>query len=239
MARQVSKLTTAQLRAEIARRQLALPKLQKRRAKLLTALGAIDRQIEAVGGQADQPAGRKGRPPKAVKAAKAAAASGKSLAQSIKEVLGRSLRGMRIKNIVSAVQEAGYKSAAKDFYNLVAAAVRGDAFKKLRRGVYKLKAGKVADKKGKRVSKKIPKAGAKKAAAPKAGRKKKKYAQTAEQLVLGLVKGKGATTAGINKAWKAAGRTGRADNTLNLMFKKGTIKRQKIEGANGSMYTVA
>jgi len=149
MARQIPRMTVAQLRAEIARRQMGLPKLQKRRAKLLRAIGALDRQIAAFGGQAERPAKRKGRPAKAAKAAKAAASSGKSLGQSIKDVLGGSRGGMRVKNIVAAVLRAGYKTAAKDFYNMVAAALRGDGFKRLGRGVYKLKAGKAAAKGGK------------------------------------------------------------------------------------------
>lgn len=145
MARQIRRVTVAQLRAEIARRQKGLPKLQKKRAKLLKAVGAMDRQIAALGGLAERPAKRKGRPAKPAKAAKAvkrAASSGKSLGQSIKDVLGRSRGGMRVKDIVAAVLRAGYKTAAKDFYNMVAATVRGDGFKRLGRGVYKLKGGK-------------------------------------------------------------------------------------------------
>lgn len=236
MAKQLSKMTIPQLRAEIARRQTVLPKLQKKRAKLLKAIGTLDRQIAALGGQVEQPAKRKGRPPKA---AKSKASSGKSLAQSIRDVLGRSKGGMRIKDIVVAVRKAGYKSAAKDFYGLVAAVVRGDEFEKLGRGVYKLKTGQVAVKQGKTVSKKSPKAGAKKPAAPKTSRKRKKYAQTAEQFVLGLVKGKGAISSDINKAWKAAGRTGRADNTLNKMLKASKVKRTPLKGQKGSTYTAA
>ena len=71
------------------------------------------------------------------------------------------------------------------------------------------------------------------------GRKRKSYAVTAEQLVLGLVKDRGATTAEINKAWKGAGRTGRADNTLNKMVKAGKLKREKLQGQKGSRYTQA
>jgi hypothetical protein len=236
MAKRLSKMTIDQLRAEIARRQTGLPKLQKKRAKLLKAVGKLDRQIAALGGQIEQPPKPKGRP---TKAAKSTASSGKSLAQCIRDVLGGSRGGMRVKDIVAAVQEAGYKSVAKDFYHLVAAAVRGDEFKKLGRGIYKLKTGKAAVKKAKKVSKKSPKAGVKKAATPKVRRKRKKYAQTAEQLVLGLVKGKGATTAEINRAWKDAGRTGRADNTLNKMLKAGKVKRTPLKGQKGSTYTVA
>ena len=157
MARQIPRMTVAQLRAEIARRQMGLPKLQKKRAKLLRTIGALDRQIAALGGLAERPAKRKGRPAKATKAAKRtkvakrAASSGKSLGQSIKDVLGGSRGGMRVKNIVAAVLRAGYKTAAKDFYNMVAAALRGDGFKRLGRGVYKLKGGKVA--KGRKAAK--------------------------------------------------------------------------------------
>jgi septal ring factor EnvC (AmiA/AmiB activator) len=70
-------------------------------------------------------------------------------------------------------------------------------------------------------------------------RKRKSYPLTADQFVGKLVAGKGATTAEINKAWKQAGRTGRADNTLNKMFKAGKLKREKLKGQKGSKYTVA
>lgn len=247
MAKQLSKMTIAQLRAEIARRQTVLPKLQKKRAVLLKEIGKIDRQIKALAGQAAQPAKRKGSQPGTAKATTSSASSGKSLVQCIRDVLGGSKGGMRVKDIVPAVEKAGYKSAAKDFYNLVAAAVRGDEFTKLGRGIYTVKTGlavkqtkKVAKaKKVKQASKKSPKAGVKKAAAPKAGRKNKKYAQTAEQFVLGLVKGKGAITSDINKAWQAAGRTGRADNTLNKMLKSKKLKRTPLKGRKGSIYTTA
>jgi hypothetical protein len=70
-------------------------------------------------------------------------------------------------------------------------------------------------------------------------RTRKSYPLTAEQFVGKLAAGKGATTAEINKAWKQAGRTGRADNTLNKMFKAGKLKREKLKGQKGSRYTVA
>jgi hypothetical protein len=76
-------------------------------------------------------------------------------------------------------------------------------------------------------------------ASAKAPRKRKTYAQTAEQFVLGLVQGKGATTAEINQAWKGAKRVGRADNTLNKMVKAGMLKRKKLAVGKGSTYTVA
>ena len=247
MAKRLSKMTISQLRGEIARRQAVLPKLQKKRTLLLKEFGKIDRQIKALAGQAAQPAKRKGRSLKVATAKASAASTGKSLVQCIRDVLGGSKAGMRVKDIVPAVEKAGYKSAAKDFYNLVAAAVRGDEFTKLGRGIYTFKAGQAVKqtskakkvKKVKKAMKKPPKAGVKKAASPRAVRKNKKYAQTAEQFVLGLVKGKGAITSDINRAWQAAGRTGRADNTLNKMLKSKKLKRTPLKGRKGSIYTTA
>ena len=104
---------------------------------------------------------------------------------------------------------------------------------KMARGVYSLAA-----------AGEVPRKAAEKAAAPaapaaKAPRRRKTYAQTAGQFVLGLVQGKGGTTAEINAAWKGAKRVGRADNTLNKMVKAGVLKRAKLAAGKGSTYTVA
>jgi len=49
-------------------------------------------------------------------------------------------KGMRVKEILSAVEAGGYKSSSKDFYNIIAAALRNKkVFAKVKRGVYKLK----------------------------------------------------------------------------------------------------
>jgi hypothetical protein len=89
---------------------------------------------------------------------------------------------------------------------------------------------------GRKAARKEAPPAAEKAEAP---RKRKIYAQTADQFVLGLVQGKGATTAEINQAWKGAKRVGRADNTFNKMTKAGTLKREKLAEGKGSTYTVA
>ncbi len=101
------------------------------------------------------------------------------------------------------------------------------------------KAAKVAKKKvaknGRR-KKKGKKAAAKKAAKKKAGRRK--FAKTAEQFVRDLLAGgKTMTTAQINSKWKQTQRSGNADNTLSLLAKDGKVKREKIEGAQGSQYS--
>ena len=59
----------------------------------------------------------------------------------IKGVLAKAAGGMRVKDIMAAVQAAGYESGAKDFYGIVAAAVRGKGFDKVSRGVYVMKGG--------------------------------------------------------------------------------------------------
>lgn len=65
------------------------------------------------------------------------------------------------------------------------------------------------------------------------------YSQTADEFVLGLVGSKPLTTKAINDAWSAAGRKGKADNTLTKLTKAGQIKRKNIKGASGSEYTAA
>ncbi|MFW6106784.1 MAG: hypothetical protein ACOC8H_01345 [bacterium] len=73
----------------------------------------------------------------------------------------------------------------------------------------------------------------------KAASKRKRFPETAEQFIVGLVKGKGAMTAEINQAWKDSGRAASADKTLSKMVKDGKIKRENIEGKRGSRYTKA
>jgi hypothetical protein len=73
----------------------------------------------------------------------------------------------------------------------------------------------------------------------KASSKRKRFPETAEQFISDLLKGKGATTAEINKAWKDSGRGASADTTLSKMVKDGKIKRENIPGKKGSRYTKA
>jgi hypothetical protein len=50
---------------------------------------------------------------------------------------------------------------------------------------------------------------------------------------------KGATGAQLTSAWKAAGRPGDAYNSLSLLTKSKTIRRQNIPGERGSRYLLA
>lgn len=73
----------------------------------------------------------------------------------------------------------------------------------------------------------------------KAGAKRRKrYDQTADEFVLGLLKGKTLTTAQLNAAWDKAGRGGKVDNVLTKVVKSGQVKRSKLDG-QGSNYSLA
>lgn len=72
----------------------------------------------------------------------------------------------------------------------------------------------------------------------KAPRTKGVYPETAEQFVLKLLAGQGATTSQIGQAWTASGRKGGPNKTLNILANAGKIKRDKLVGQKGSRYTV-
>ena len=69
-------------------------------------------------------------------------------------------------------------------------------------------------------------------------RQRGRFEQTAQEFITSLLKGQKTTTsAQIKAAWQKAGRKGKADNTLGLMVKAGTLKRVKIKGEKGSEYS--
>ena len=132
-------MTIAQLRAEIAARESQLGKLQAQRDDLTKQLAEVDRDIAALGG-----GGRRG--PRKAPARRASRRTlpknVKPLNEYVREALAEAKEGMRVKDIMAAVQKAGYKTNSKDFYGVVATAVREGGFQKLSRGVYKLGAAK-------------------------------------------------------------------------------------------------
>ena len=89
------------------------------------------------------------------------------------------------------------------------------------------------------------KTGRKKKVGKKRGRKKavkkktrRSYARTADEFVLGLLKGgKRLTTTEINGKWKQARRAGTANNTLTKLTKAKKLKRESIKDGRGSTYT--
>jgi hypothetical protein len=86
----------------------------------------------------------------------------------------------------------------------------------------------------------VPIAGPKPVAAPKRRRRRRKFTQSADDLVLEIVRAhKNPTTQEINKLWRKEGRGFTADNTLTKLVKEKKLKRQPLEGRRGSRYLLA
>lgn len=133
--------TIAGLRRELQAKKAQLAKLRSSRAKVARQLARLDRQIALLLG-----AERKRRVRRKKKAARRAKkrtkrgrrAAGKPLVAYISKVLAGSEQGMRVTEIRKAVTKAGYRSASKNFYSIVAAALRDKSkFKRVGRGLYK------------------------------------------------------------------------------------------------------
>jgi len=216
----LSNVSLKQLMAELKKRQAKLADLVAQRDELTEQIA----ELEAVAGVETAPAKRRGRPPgKAGK--KGARAAGKPLVEYVRGALAKVRKGLSVKEIEAKVLAAGYPTKAETIYGPIMK-VLATGFKKVERGVYALKKGAAA--------------AVKAAAAPrKAGRKRGVFKETAEQFVLGLAKGGGATSAQVNKKWKAAGRAGTAAVTLSKLTKAGKLKREKLAEGKGSTYTLA
>ena len=141
--------TINELQRELEMKRRRLEKLQSRRDSLTGKLEKVDSDIARLvgGGKPGRPpkkqAARRGRPPKAAKIAKPrptrTRASGKPLNEYMREILAKAPKGMRVKELAAAVESAGYRSASKDFYGIVAKTLLEDRrFKRLSRGVYTL-----------------------------------------------------------------------------------------------------
>ena len=129
-------MTIAELRAALAAKERQLAKLQAKRTGLAKQLGEIDQQIATLGGT-----GRRGprKAPTKPVARRTMPKNVKPLIDYAKDVLAGAKDGMRVKDVMAAVQKAGYKTHSKDFYGQVAVMLRDKAFRKLGRGVYTLR----------------------------------------------------------------------------------------------------
>ena len=71
-------------------------------------------------------------------------------------------------------------------------------------------------------------------------RRQGQYKQTAEEMILSLLKGrKILKTSQLVAEWKQAGRGGAVDNVLGRMVKAGKLKRKPLGGIKGSEYRAA
>jgi hypothetical protein len=249
----LAKLPLEILQAEIQRRairaQKKLNKLLGQRAKLDKAIAELEAQAGLPAAAPVAPATRGGKlfkkpslkpartkPVKAapVKRATGKRATGKPLGDYVAQVLNESPEGLSVKKIEAAVRKAGYPTAAKNIYNPIMKVLGKGGFKRLAAGVYA--AGNTLAAPAAKVP--APKAAPKSKAKSKR-RKRGQFAETAEQFILGLVTGKGRTTGEVGKAWQAVGRGGKADTTLGQLVAAGKIKRDKLGGRQGSLYTLA
>jgi len=143
--------TIQELRRELAAKEKQLDKLLAQRRSLAARLAKLDKAIVAAGGEAPQPKARKARKRRKLKAAgrkaaprrkavkKTGRARSKPLVEYIKQVLGKSGKPLRAKEVMQAVRAAGYKTRSKDFYGIVASALRDTkTFMRVSRGVYTL-----------------------------------------------------------------------------------------------------
>ncbi len=129
-----STMSIAELRKELKAKERDLVRLRKQRAKLAQQLLRVDDKIAVLGGEVL--AGSNG----GANGCRRRARNAKPLVDYVEAVLAKSKNGMRIAEIMEAVEVVGYKTSARDFYAIVAAALRGKQFKKVSRGVYTLSA---------------------------------------------------------------------------------------------------
>ena len=136
--------TIAELRRELAAKEGKLKTLTARRSKLTVQMSAVDREIAKLGGEGVP--GKKGRA-KPVSKRRKRAKNKQSLADVLASVL-KGKRGVRVSEAAKLAFAAGYKSASKQFANIVSQALSTDKrFRKVSRGVYALKGVKKAAKK--------------------------------------------------------------------------------------------
>jgi len=127
----IAKVSTSDLQAELQRRRRQLPRLAKRRAKLLDQLKEVDAQIADLGGAA-------GKAPRAGVGRKRPK-NAKPLAEVMLKVMSKS-KAMGVSDIAAAVKKAGYKSNAANFTSIVnQALIKDKRFKQASRGKYLLK----------------------------------------------------------------------------------------------------
>ncbi|HYE63536.1 MAG TPA: hypothetical protein VD997_16215 [Phycisphaerales bacterium] len=128
----LANVTAQELEAELRRRLRAAGPLQRKRDRLLAKLAQIEKQIQALGGDFDQPRrGNRGAIP-----GRRRARNEKPLPGALHEVLKG--RTMGIAEIAEAVQRAGFKTHSKNFRVMVNIALtkHPKLFKRVARGQY-------------------------------------------------------------------------------------------------------
>jgi hypothetical protein len=222
----LSNVSLKQLVAELERRKARL-------AALIAQRDAMSKEIEelqslaGVGTVAAVPEAPARRGPQPGRKRRAKRATGKPLAQYVSEALAAAKKGLRITEMEKSVLAAGYPTKAKSLYKAIGNLLAKGGFKRVAKGIYVLKGRPGRPKKVARAISSLRKG------------KRGTFSETSEEFVLGLVKGKGATTHEINKAWLDVGRGAIASPTLSNLFKARKIKREPLKDEKGFLYTLA
>ncbi len=122
----VSGLSLADLQREIAKRARNVTKLERKRAKLVKKIEALDEEIHAHGGPSG---GGKGQ------GARTRARNENSLVDALHNLLKGKVMG--VTEAAEAVQQAGYRTTSPNFRTMVnAALLNKKMFKRQERGKY-------------------------------------------------------------------------------------------------------
>ena len=157
----LSNVSIKQLVAELRKRQARLADLIKQR-------DALNAQIEELEGLA--PPGAPAAPAQsrkvAAKSKKAPKrATGKPLAEYVREALAAAPKGLSIADLEKRILAAGYPTSVERIYKQISAVLAKGGFKRIGRGIYVLKSGAKAAKKAAKTAKAVkPAAKAKKPA---------------------------------------------------------------------------
>lgn len=126
----LASLSVSDLQRELKKRQRGVPRLEKKRSKLMERVAAIEEQIRSLGGSifGGGGAGRRG-------GGRGRAKNEGSLIESLRKVLDGKTMG--VSEAADAVQAAGYKSNSPNFRTMVnAALLKKQHFKRVSRGQY-------------------------------------------------------------------------------------------------------
>ncbi|MFG0327165.1 MAG: hypothetical protein ACF8SC_07890 [Phycisphaerales bacterium JB037] len=124
-------MATADLRAELRRRESTLRKLENRREKLASQLAEVEGEIRSMGGTADIGVTARGQVRRRPR-------NEANLADSLVELLTG--KTMSVTDAAEKVVEAGYRTTAANFRTIVnQTLLRDDRFKKVSRGQYTAK----------------------------------------------------------------------------------------------------
>ncbi len=128
----LQKLSVAELKQELQRRERNVAQLMRTRKELAARLAKVDAQLAALGGSVVT----RSKPKRATRSRKR---NQKTLTETLVSVLDTKTP-MSMEEILEAVQGTGYKSSSKSFRVIVSQAlIKDKRFKRASRGKYLLK----------------------------------------------------------------------------------------------------